>query len=92
MTTGWGKKSNGMCEQQSSICIWAVTRLQPDLCAAHLGQDLPGLARILVLACLYLKVAELCVGHFLMHRLCVTKVDGGNWVLSLVLLFTGTYY
>ena len=42
-----------MWEQQSSIRIWAGTRLHPDLGAARLGQDLPGPARILMLECLY---------------------------------------
>ena len=42
-----------MWEQQSSIRIWAGTRLHPDLGAARLGQDLPGRARILMLDCLF---------------------------------------
>ena len=43
-----------MWEQQSSIRIWAGTRLHPDRGAARLGQDLPGPARILMLDCLCL--------------------------------------
>ena len=42
-----------MWEQQSSIRIWAGTRLHPDLGAARLGQDLHGPARILMLDCLF---------------------------------------
>ena len=42
-----------MWEQQSSIRIWAGTRLHPDLGAARLGQDLPGPACILMLDCFY---------------------------------------
>ena len=42
-----------MWEQQSSIRIWAGTRLHPDLGAARLGQDLPGPGCILMLDCLY---------------------------------------
>ena len=43
-----------MWEQQSSIRIWAGTRLHPDIGAARLGQDLPGPARILMLDCLFI--------------------------------------
>ena len=73
-----------MCEQQSSVRIWAVTRLQPDLGAAHLGQDLPGPARILVLACLYLKVAELCGALFNAPFVCD---ESGWWKLGFELSF-----
>ena len=45
-----------MWEQQSSIRIWAGTRLHPDLGAARLSQDLPGPARILMLDCLFIKI------------------------------------
>ena len=48
-------KVKGHVGQQSSIRIWAGTRLHPDLDAARLGQDLPGPARILMLDCLYLS-------------------------------------
>ena len=48
-----GQRWKDMWEQQSSIRIWAGTRLHPDLGAARLGQDLPGPARILMLDCLY---------------------------------------
>ena len=41
-----------MWERQSSIRIWAGTRLHPDLGAVRLGQDLSGPARILMLDCL----------------------------------------
>ena len=47
-----GSKGKDMWGQQSSIRIWAGTRLQPDLDAARLGQDFPGPARILMLDCL----------------------------------------
>ena len=55
MTTGRRSKRSkvkDMWEQQSSIRIWAGTRLHPNLGAACLGQDLPGPARILMLDCL----------------------------------------
>ena len=49
-------KVKGHMEQQSSIRIWAGTRLHPDLGAARLSQDLPGQARILMLDCLFLPL------------------------------------
>ena len=59
-----------MWEQQSSIRIWAGTRLHTDLDAACHGQDLPGPARILMLECLYiscLRVIELLARVFCSH-------------------------
>ena len=44
-----GQRWKDMWEQQSSIRIWAGTRLHPDLGTAGLGQDLPGPSRTLML-------------------------------------------
>ena len=49
-----GQRWKDMWERQSSIRIWAGTRLHPDLGAARLGQDLPGRAVILMPDCLYI--------------------------------------
>ena len=49
-----GQRWKYMWEHQSSIRIWAGTRLHPDLGAQRLGQDLPGAARILMLDCLFI--------------------------------------
>ena len=57
-----GQRWKDMWEQQSSIRIWAGTRLHPDLGAARLGQDLPGPAGILMLDCLFLALVELICG------------------------------
>ena len=60
-----------MWEQQSSIRIWAGTRLHPDLGAARLGQDLPGPARILMLDCLFpaaTPLVEILTGPSTEHK------------------------
>ena len=59
-----GQRWKDMWEQQSSIRIWAGTRLHPDLGAARLGQDLPGPARILMLDCLFNQVDQFLLFGF----------------------------
>ena len=68
-----------MWEQQSSIRIWAGTRLHPDLGAARLGQDLPGPARILMLDCLFLALLHTGGWQRGLERTTMRGTDRPDW-------------